>query len=183
MTIQLADSSRPEETVKKKFSKTDSLLTIQKTMKEVFSIPEGVPTRLWIKYSGKAKELLTNLEMTTVHDASLFHDQVMIIERQKSDDKIEGIKSTMPMSHFICHNCLRSPTASYLLNCGHLPFCNECSASFIRERKMCPICKTCVTTRHRAFVEVMKTKENKKDDSNVITLNDSDDFINLDLDS
>ena len=103
MTIQLADSSRPDETVKKKFSKTDSLLTIQKTMKEIFSIPEGVPTRLWVKYSEKAKELLTNLEMTTVHDASLFHDQVMIIERQKSD---EGIKSTMPMSHFICHNCL-----------------------------------------------------------------------------
>ena len=95
----------------------------------------------------------------------------------------EEIESTTPLSQFVCHMCWRPPTASYLLNCGHLPFCNECSASFIRERKVCPICNTCVTTRHRAFVEVMKTKENKKDDSNVITLNDSDDFINLDLDS
>ena len=53
MTFQLADSSRPEETVKKKFSKADSLLTIQKNMKEVFSIPEDVQTRMWIKYSEK----------------------------------------------------------------------------------------------------------------------------------
>ena len=150
-------------------------------MKEVFSIPEGVPTRLWIKYSGKAKELLTNLEMTTVEDVS--SSAVITIERQKSDgnkwNKNEEIESTMSMSHFICHNCLRSPTASYLLNCGHLPFCDNCSISFIRERKKCPICKTFVTTRHRAFVEVMKTKETKKDDSNVITLNDSEDVINL----
>ena len=41
------------------------------------------------------------------------------------------------------------------------------------------ICKTCATTRHQAFVEVMKTKETKKDDSYVITLNDSEDVINL----
>ena len=84
MTFQLADSSRPEETVKKKFSKADSLITIQKTMKEVFQIPDDVPTRLWIKYSEKAYELLSNLE-TSAQDSSLYHDQVIMIEKQKSD--------------------------------------------------------------------------------------------------
>jgi len=84
MTFQLADSSRPEETVKKKFSKADSLLTIQKDMKEVFNIPEDVQTRMWIKYSEKAYELLSNLE-TSAQDSSLYHDQVIMIERQKSD--------------------------------------------------------------------------------------------------
>ena len=92
----------------------------------------------------------------------------------------EEIESTTPMSQFICHMCLRPPTASYLLNCGHLPFCNECSLLFINERKKCPICKTSVTSRHRAFVEVMKTIDTKKDDSNeVISLNDSQDVIDL----
>ena len=79
--------------------------------------------------------------------------------------------------------CLRSPTASYLLNCGHLPFCNDCSLIFIRENKKCPICKTCVTSRCRAYIEVMKTKETKKKDefneSNVISLDDAEDVINL----
>ena len=82
MTFQLADSSRPEETVKKKFSKADSLLTIQKNMKEVFNIPEDVQTRMWIKYSEKAYELLSNLETRC---SRFVHDQVIMIERQKSD--------------------------------------------------------------------------------------------------
>ena len=92
----------------------------------------------------------------------------------------EEIESTTPMSQFVCHMCWRPPTASYLLNCGHLPFCNDCSLLFINERKKCPICKTYVTSRHRAFVEVMKTIDTKKDDSNeVISLNDSQDVIDL----
>ena len=92
----------------------------------------------------------------------------------------EKIESTTPMSQFVCHMCWRPPTASYLLNCGHLPFCNDCSLLFINERKKCPICKTSVTSRHRAFVEVMKTIDTKKDDSNeVISLNDSQDVIDL----
>ena len=84
MTFQLADSAQPDETVKKKFSKTVSLLTIQKTMKEVFQIPDNTQTRLWIKYPEKAYELLSNLD-TTAQDSSLYHDQVIMIERQKSD--------------------------------------------------------------------------------------------------
>ena len=99
MTFQLADSStykeastRPEETVKKKFSKADSLLTIQKTMREVFQIPDDTQTRLWIKYSEKAYELLSNLD-TSAQDSSLYHDQVIIIERQKSDGSWEWEKT------------------------------------------------------------------------------------------
>ena len=97
MTFQLADSStykegRPEETVKKKFSKADSLLTIQKTMKEVFQISDDTQTRLWIKYSEKAYELLLNLD-TSAQDSSLYHDQVIIIERQKSDGSWEWEKT------------------------------------------------------------------------------------------
>ena len=92
----------------------------------------------------------------------------------------EEIESTTPLSPFVCHMCWRPPTASYLLNCGHLQFCNDCSLLFINERKKCPICKTSVTSRHRAFVEVMKTIDTKKDDSNeVISLNDSQDVIDL----
>ena len=108
-----------------------------------------------------------------------YHVNFFRSKKRKISNTNEEIESTMPTSQFICHMCLRPPTASYLLNCGHLPFCNDCSLLFIKERKKCPICKTCVTSRHRAYVEVMKTKETKKDDSNVISLNDSQDVINL----
>ena len=44
-----------------------------------------------------------------------------------------------------CHMCSRRPTASFiLLNCGHLPFCNQCSLFIIRENKNCPICNSSV---------------------------------------
>ena len=89
------------------------------------------------------------------------------MNQRSNNNANEEIESTMPTSQFICHMCLRSPAASYILNCGHLPFCSECSDLFIRERKKCPICKTFVTSRQRAYVEVMKTKETKKDDSQV----------------
>ena len=72
---------------------------------------------------------------------------------------------------------LRSPKSTQQ-NCRHLPFCNDCSLTFIPERKKCPICKNSVTSRHRPFVTMvstfLKTKVTKKDDSNeVISLNDS----------
>ena len=75
---------RQSEAVKKKFSKNDTLATIQKVMHELFHIPNNVQTRLWTKYSERTFELLSNLE-TTVQDSSLFHDQIIIIDKQKPD--------------------------------------------------------------------------------------------------
>ena len=68
-TFALAENSRPSETVKKKFSKNDTLATIQKTMRELFHTPDNVQTRLWTKYTERTFELLNNLE-TTVQDFS-----------------------------------------------------------------------------------------------------------------
>ena len=87
-TFALAENSRPSETVKKKFSKNDTLATIQKTMRELFHTPDNVQTRLWTKYTERTFELLNNLE-TTVQDSSLFHDQLIIIDKQKSDGSWE----------------------------------------------------------------------------------------------
>ena len=90
-----------------------------------------------------------------------------ISSNNSNEEILEEIESTTPTTQFTCHMCLRSPTASYILNCGHLPFCNECSTLFIRERKKCPICKTFVTSKQRAYIELMKTKDTKNDDSQV----------------
>ena len=91
-------------------------------------------------------------------------------EPQASAVKSDSLETTK--FQFICHMCLRSPTASYVLNCGHLPFCEDCSILFIRKGKKCPICKSLVTSRHRTYIDLMKTKATEKDDSNVISLDD-----------
>ena len=87
-TFALAENSRPSETVKKKFSKNDTLATIQKTMRELFHTPDNVQTRLWTKYTERTFELLNNLE-ATVQDSSLFHDQLIIIDKQNSEGSWE----------------------------------------------------------------------------------------------
>ena len=69
-------------------SKNDTLATIQKTMRELFHTPDNVKTRLWTKYTERTFELLNNLE-TTVQDSSLFHDQLIIIDKQNSDGSWE----------------------------------------------------------------------------------------------
>ena len=97
--------------------------------------------------------------------------QVPKVKPQASVVTSDSLETTK--SQFICHMCLRSPTASYVLNCGHLPFCEECSILFIREGKKCPLCKCRVMSRHRVYLDLMKTKAaEEKDDSNVISLDD-----------
>ena len=68
--------------------KNDTLATIQKTMRELFHTPDNVQTRLWTKYTERTFELLNNLE-TTVQDSSLFHNQLIIIDKQKSEGSWE----------------------------------------------------------------------------------------------
>ena len=86
ITFALAEYSRLSETVNRKFSKNDTLAAIQETMRELFHTPDNVQTRLWTKYTEDTFELLNNLE-TTVQDSPLFHNQLIIIDKQKSNGR------------------------------------------------------------------------------------------------
>jgi hypothetical protein len=49
--LVLAEKARPEQTVRKGFSKADTIAKVEAVMKEVFSIPYDAETRLWHKYT------------------------------------------------------------------------------------------------------------------------------------
>ena len=82
--FQLAENSNLEETKKKKFSKSDTLETIQNVMRTEFSIGADADTRLWNKYSSNTYEQLSRLD-NTVQDAGLFSGQMIIIEVKNED--------------------------------------------------------------------------------------------------
>ena len=82
--FQLAENSNLEETKKKKFSKSDTLETIQNTMRTEFNIASDADTRLWNKYSSNTYEQLSRLD-NTVQDAGLFSGQMIIIEVKNED--------------------------------------------------------------------------------------------------
>ena len=53
----------------------------------------------------------------------------------------------------VCHICMEESEHSYvLLECGHLPFCNECSSKIIESNpKICPVCRSKVIRRLRTY--------------------------------
>ena len=59
--LVLAEKSRPEQTVRKGFSKADTIEKVQAVMKEVFSIPYDAETKLWHKYTS------SNVARYTLH--------------------------------------------------------------------------------------------------------------------
>merc|ERR1719150_2209427 len=82
--FQLAENSNLEDTRKKKFSKSDTLETIQSRMRAEFDIAAEREVRLWNKYSSNTFEQLSKLEHT-VQDAGLFSGQLIIIEVRNED--------------------------------------------------------------------------------------------------
>ena len=68
-------------------------------------------------------------------------------------------EETTPQENiFMCKKCscnLKS-ASGYMLDCGHLPFCNNCSMSITNENDpKCPICSKSVAYRLRALIEAM----------------------------
>jgi len=76
----------------------------------------------------------------------------------------------------ICQYCLRVPDgSSYTLNCGHLPFCDQCSKSIIEDvshaKRICPMCKAPVHMRIQVFTEAMQYRSSgKENEVNVVVL-------------
>ena len=57
---------------------------------------------------------------------------------------------------FTCHFCLETIQVSYMLNCGHLPFCEQCSKTILEKKSKCPVCNKNVNGRKKAFLETVK---------------------------
>ncbi|XP_028680996.1 ubiquitin carboxyl-terminal hydrolase 4 [Erpetoichthys calabaricus] len=84
LELSLCENSNVEYVVTRHFSKADTIGTIEKEMRTIFSIPDEKETRLWNKYISTTYEQL-NKPDSTVQDAGLFQGQVLVIE-QKNDD-------------------------------------------------------------------------------------------------
>ena len=70
----------------------------------------------------------------------------------KQNIELENYSSTR--KKFICKKCCTDLESGYMLDCGHLPFCNSCSMSItIEESPKCPICKKSVAYRLPALIE------------------------------
>ncbi|KAK9976730.1 hypothetical protein ABG768_021935 [Culter alburnus] len=73
--LNLCENSNMDNIVTRRFSKVDTIDTIEREMRKLFSIPDEKETRLWNKYMNNRFEPLNKLN-STVSDAGLFDGQV-----------------------------------------------------------------------------------------------------------
>ena len=67
--------------------------------------------------------------------------------------------------NFNCHFCLKPPKeASFMFDCGHLPFCETCSEVILAKKfPKCPVCNKLIGNRYRAYLEVMRSANSKSE--------------------
>ena len=100
-------------------------------------------------------------------------DQGIIHELRQ---EIANLKEINKSRKAICQYCLRVPDgSSFTLNCGHLPFCDQCSKSIIEDvshaKRICPMCKAVVHMRIKVFTEAMQYRSSgKENEANVVIL-------------
>ncbi|XP_039878862.1 ubiquitin carboxyl-terminal hydrolase 11-like isoform X1 [Simochromis diagramma] len=73
-----------ENAVTTKFSRTDSIHSIQRAMCQAFSVPPGSECRLWMKSSDSSCERLRNVHMSVL-DACLSSGMTVIMETRNAD--------------------------------------------------------------------------------------------------
>uniref|UniRef100_A0A3Q2R3M4 ubiquitinyl hydrolase 1 n=1 Tax=Fundulus heteroclitus TaxID=8078 RepID=A0A3Q2R3M4_FUNHE len=89
LELSLYENNNMEKVIKQHFSKADTVDTIEKKMRTLFSIPTKKETQLWSKYLSNIYEQLTNPKCT-VQDAGLFHGQLIGIEVKNEDGTWPG---------------------------------------------------------------------------------------------
>ncbi|XP_035283172.1 ubiquitin carboxyl-terminal hydrolase 15-like isoform X2 [Anguilla anguilla] len=82
--LKLCENRNMENLVTRRFSKADTIDTIEKEMRKLFSIPDEKETRLWNRYMSNTFEPL-NKPDSTVQDAGLYQGQVLVIEQKNED--------------------------------------------------------------------------------------------------
>ncbi|XP_076860910.1 ubiquitin carboxyl-terminal hydrolase 15 isoform X3 [Brachyhypopomus gauderio] len=94
--LKLCEDGNMDNIVTRRFSKADTIDTIEKEMRKLFSIPDERETRLWNKYMSNTFEPL-NKPDSTIQDAGLYQGQVLVIE-QKNEDGTWPRGSSAPKS-------------------------------------------------------------------------------------
>uniref|UniRef100_A0A8C6EAP0 Ubiquitin-like domain-containing protein n=1 Tax=Moschus moschiferus TaxID=68415 RepID=A0A8C6EAP0_MOSMO len=81
--LKLCENGNMNNVVTRRFSKADTIDTIEKEIK-IFNIPDEKETRLWNKYMSNMFEPL-NKPDSTIQDAGLYQGQVLVIEQKNED--------------------------------------------------------------------------------------------------
>uniref|UniRef100_A0A8C0B569 Ubiquitin carboxyl-terminal hydrolase n=1 Tax=Buteo japonicus TaxID=224669 RepID=A0A8C0B569_9AVES len=106
--LKLCENGNMNNVVTRRFSKADTIDTIEKEIRKIFNIPGEKETRLWNKYMSNTFEPL-NKPDSTIQDAGLYQGQVLVIEQKNEDGTWPRGPSTPNVKN--SNYCLPSYTA------------------------------------------------------------------------
>uniref|UniRef100_A0A8C0G559 Ubiquitin carboxyl-terminal hydrolase n=1 Tax=Chelonoidis abingdonii TaxID=106734 RepID=A0A8C0G559_CHEAB len=106
--LKLCENGNMNNVVTRRFSKADTIDTIEKEIRKIFNIPNEKETRLWNKYMSNTFEPL-NKPDSTIQDAGLYQGQVLVIEQKNEDGTWPRGPSTPNVKN--SNYCLPSYTA------------------------------------------------------------------------
>uniref|UniRef100_A0A8C1XFB6 Ubiquitin carboxyl-terminal hydrolase 15 n=1 Tax=Cyprinus carpio TaxID=7962 RepID=A0A8C1XFB6_CYPCA len=122
--LKLCEDSNMENVVTRRFSKADTIDSIEQEMRKLFSIPDEKETRLWNRYMSNTFEPL-NKPDSTIQDAGLYQGQVRgtPLSRVYSTVDERGRMSSTHVQYHEVHGC---PRALLMTKITHFPKCNLC---------------------------------------------------------
>ncbi|XP_051873896.1 ubiquitin carboxyl-terminal hydrolase 4 isoform X2 [Pristis pectinata] len=129
LELKLCENSNMDNVVTRHFSKADTIDTIEKEMRKLFSIPVEKETRLWNRYMTNTYEPL-NKPDNTVQDAGLYQGQLLVIELKNEDGtwprQTSQTKSSGYASYNSSYNYRESHSPSQAGLCGLSNLGNTC---------------------------------------------------------
>uniref|UniRef100_A0AAR2JAX0 Ubiquitin carboxyl-terminal hydrolase 15 n=1 Tax=Pygocentrus nattereri TaxID=42514 RepID=A0AAR2JAX0_PYGNA len=123
--LKLCEDSNMDNIVTRRFSKADTIDTIEKEMRKLFSIPDERETRLWNKYMSNTFEPL-NKPDSTIQDAGLYQGQVLVIEQKNEDVTCmllsSAVRASRPLIEFL--------VLAFLSRCASFFHCSVKNSSY-----------------------------------------------------
>ena len=109
------------------------------------------------KLKKKVEDLKTKVKAEKVHQ-DIVENYGFGSSFEKEEKKTIKEETIVQLNNFMCKKCSTNLKSGYMLDCGHLPFCDNCSITITNENDpKCPICSKSVAYRLRALIEAIQT--------------------------
>ena len=104
------------------------------------------------KFSESSKSKISNNCKQYLERAEKLKDYISSRKKISSENSTKIEENLQNPNIFSCKICYESHGPQFILDCGHLPFCDNCSENIFSEiEPKCPICRKKITQKMRAY--------------------------------
>jgi len=104
------------------------------------------------KFSESSKSKISNMSKQYLERTEKLKDYISSRKKVSSENSTKIEENLLKPNIFSCKICYESHGPQFIFECGHLPFCDNCSENIFSETEpKCPICRKKITQKMRAY--------------------------------